>query len=133
MIAGVSEASAAAIAEWHGRNALCIAREAQRDELRRKTLCPHTEHIVAEAVNAVTREQAMNAGDVLLRRVPVALGRCWSEECSRTAVERLGAALAWSATRQGEEFEALEQERKAFLIRPQPTASELRVPQSTAQ
>ena len=132
-IAGIPEASAAAMAEWHGRNALCIAREAERDELLRKTLCPHTEHIVAEAVNAVTREQAMNAADVLLRRVPVALGGCWSEECSRTAVERMGAALAWSLARRAQELEALEVERGAFLIRPQPTRPELLVPQSTAQ
>ncbi|HKD90530.1 MAG TPA: glycerol-3-phosphate dehydrogenase/oxidase, partial [Terriglobales bacterium] len=132
-IAGISEASAAAMAEWHGRNALCIAREAQRDELLRKTLCPHTEHIVAEAVNAVTREQAMNAADVLLRRVPVALGGCWSEECSRIAVERVGAALAWGAARRAQELEALEVERGAFLIRPQRTGPELLVPQSTAQ
>jgi len=132
-IAGISEASAAAMAEWHGRNALCIAREAQRDELLRKTLCPHTEHIVAEAVNAVTREQAMSAADVLLRRVPVALGGCWSEECSRIAVERVGAALAWGAARRAQELEALEVERGAFLIRPQRTGPELLVPQSTAQ
>ena len=132
-IAGISEASAAAMAEWHGRNALCIAREAQRDELLRKTLCPHTEHIVAEAVNAVTREQAMSAADVLLRRVPVALGGCWSEECSRSAVARVGAALAWGAARRAQELEALEVERGAFLIRPDRTGPELLVPQSTAQ
>src|SRR5215472_2803132 len=132
-IAGISKASAAAMAEWHGRNALCIAREAQRDELLRKTLCPHTEHIVAEAVNAVTREQAMNAADVLLRRVPVALGGCWGEEWSRIAVERVGAALAWGAARRVQELEALVVERGAFLIRPQRTGPELLVPQSTAQ
>jgi hypothetical protein len=61
----------------------------------------------------------MNAADILLRRVPVALGGCWSEECSRTGVQRIGAALGWSAARQTKEFEALEVERSAFLIRPQ--------------
>ena len=118
MVAGISQASASAIAEWHGRNALCIARLAERDARMKMTLCPHSEHLVAEAVNATTREQAMTAGDILLRRVPVALGGCWSEECSRTAVQRIGDVIGWSAARQEAELEFFEAERGAFLIRP---------------
>ena len=32
----------------------------------------------------------MTLGDVLLRRVPVALGGCWSPTCSREAAARIG-------------------------------------------
>jgi glycerol-3-phosphate dehydrogenase len=124
LVAGISQDSASAIAEWHGRNALCIARLAERDARMKMRLCPHSEHLVAEAVNAVTREQAMTAGDILLRRVPVALGGCWSEECSRTAVERIGLGVGWNAARQAEEFEALENERATFMIRLQQTKPE---------
>lgn len=118
-IAGIPEASASAVAEWHGRCALSIARLAGRDERMRKTLCPHSKHLVAEAANALTHEHAVSAADVLLRRVPVALSGCWSEECSRTAVHRIGDAVGWSMARRDAELQAFEEERNAFLIRPQ--------------
>jgi hypothetical protein len=57
-------------------------------------------------------------GDVLLRRVPVALGRCWSESCSREAALRIGTVLGWNDQRIGENLEALEMERAAFLRKP---------------
>ena len=38
---------------------------------------------------------AVTMADVLLRRVPVALGPCWSESCSRDAALRIGAVLGW--------------------------------------
>lgn len=131
-VAHISERSAAALAEWHGRCALSIARLASRDERMRETLCPHSEHLVAEAVNALTHEQAITAADVLLRRVPVALSGCWSEECSRTAIEHIGDAVGWSAERQQAELEAFEGERAAFLVRPA-GVRDLHIPQSTAQ
>ncbi len=130
MVAGIGEASAAAIAAWHGRCALHIARMAGRDERLRKPLCAHSEHLVAEAAHAIAREHAMTAADVLLRRVPVALGGCWSEECGRTAVQRIAAAMGRSEARRELELENLERERSAFLItRPdaesRPTAATL--------
>jgi hypothetical protein len=54
-------------------------------------------------------------GDVLLRRVPVALGPCWSESCSREAALRIGAVLGWNEHAMGANLEAFETERTAFL------------------
>ncbi len=116
---GIAEASARSIALWHGRRALCVARSAAGEPLLCATLCPHTEHLVAEAVEAVRTEAAVTLADILLRRVPVALGACWSEECSRVAAERIGAALRWSDRRCGQELESFEEERAAFLQKPQ--------------
>jgi glycerol-3-phosphate dehydrogenase len=123
-LAGVPEASARAIAEWHGRSAMCIARTASTDERLRRPLCPHSDHIVAEAVEAVEHEGAMRLADILLRRVPVALSACWSGDCTRIAARRIGAVLGWDEERLALEMEVAEEERAAFL-RPvrQPTAS----------
>ncbi len=115
--AGISTASAAAIAEWHGRYALGITQLAGSNPLFRPTLCPHTVHIVAEAVAAVRYECAVSLADILLRRVPVALEACWSEECTRTAAHRIGAALGWPEVRVGMEMEDFEAERSRFLHR----------------
>jgi glycerol-3-phosphate dehydrogenase len=90
---------------------------AQRAELR-APLCPHTEHIVAEAVDGFSSECAATLGDVLLRRVPVALGACWSPACSREAAARIGAAMGWTDHRASAELEAFEMERAAFLRKP---------------
>jgi len=118
-VAGIPAASAAAIAEWHGRHALCVARTAALDPVLQSPLCPHSEHIVAEAIEAVQRESAITLGDILLRRVPVALGACWSDECSRTAAARIGAALGWTEHQQRTELESFLEERRRFL-RPVP-------------
>jgi glycerol-3-phosphate dehydrogenase len=115
--AGVSEGTARGIVEWHGKRALEIARLAQRAELR-APLCPHTEHIVAEVVDGFSSECAATLGDVLLRRVPVALGACWSPACSREAAARIGAAMGWTDHRASAELEAFEMERAAFLRKP---------------
>ena len=113
----LTEGAARAIAEWHGRRALSIARVAASDELLRAPLCPHSEHIVAEAVEAVNYEHAVTLGDILLRRVPVALSGCWSEECGRAAAERIGAAVGWDDRRIAIEFEQFAEERAAFLVK----------------
>lgn len=118
--AGIPEQTAHAIAGWYGRHALGIARLAQRDESLRAPLCPHAHHIVAEAVDAVRHEGAVLLADILLRRVPVASGACWSPECTGIAAQRIGRALGWSPAemlRQAMNFEA---ERAAFLVPPQP-------------
>jgi hypothetical protein len=57
-------------------------------------------------------------GDVLLRRVPVALGACWSESCSREAALRIGAVMGWNQHEIGSNLESFEIERTAFLRRP---------------
>ncbi len=115
--ARISEASARAMAEWHGAGASQIAQAAASDERLRVRLCAHTNHILAEAVVAVRRERAVTLGDILLRRVPVALGACWSKECAQVAAERIGAVLGWDAIRVGSECEAFEEERGRFLRR----------------
>jgi len=58
---------------------------------------------------------AMLVGDILLRRVPVALGACWSAECSQEAAQKIGYALGWTLPRIDEELEEFETERRAFL------------------
>ena len=94
-----------------------ILRLASSDDSLRQTLCPHSPHIVAEAVEAVRHEFAVSLADVLLRRVPVALSACWSEECTRTAARRLGEALRWPEARINMEIEDFEVERARFLYR----------------
>jgi glycerol-3-phosphate dehydrogenase len=111
----VAECSALVIAAWHGRRALAISRAASLDETLRAPLCSHSEHIVAEAVEAVMHESAVTLGDILLRRVPVALGPCWSEACSFDAASRIGRVLGWSSGEIYGQFEQFEHERTEFL------------------
>jgi glycerol-3-phosphate dehydrogenase len=114
----VSEETASGLMEWHGQHAIDIARMALVSAELRAPICPHTSHIVAEVVEAYRKECAVTLGDVLLRRVPVALGACWSESCSREAALRIGAVLGWSDQDLGSNLESFEMERSAFLRRP---------------
>jgi len=114
----VSEETARGLMEWHGQRAEDIARMALVSAELRAPICPHTSHIVAEVVEAYRREHAVTLGDVLLRRVPVALGACWSETCSREAALRIGAVLGWNDHDLGGNLESFEMERTAFLRRP---------------
>jgi glycerol-3-phosphate dehydrogenase len=116
--AGISEDSAEGIAEWYGSKSLEIARLARSGADMKAKLCDHTGHIVAEAAYAFQNEYAFTLGDVLLRRVPVALGGCWSEECSRMGAGRIGAALGWTETQVKSGFEQFEGERNGFLVKP---------------
>ncbi len=115
---GINESTARSIVDWHGKRALDISRMSLRSADLRAPLCSHTEHIVGEAVDAFTGECAVTLGDVLLRRVPVALGACWSPACSREAAARIGAVMGWKETRTAAEQEAFEIERAAFLRKP---------------
>ena len=117
-IGGISEDTARGIVEWHGKRALDISRMTQRSPDLRAPLCSHSEHIVAEAVDAFAGECAATLGDVLLRRVPVALGACWSQACSREAAARIGAVMGWDDALSAAQLEAFEIERAAFLRRP---------------
>ena len=116
--ANVNEESARAIVEWHGKRSKDIARMALSSVELRTPICAHSRHIVAEAVHAYVNEFAVTLGDVLLRRVPVALGPCWSDACSREAALRIGAVLGWNDQTTGANIEALEMERSAFLRKP---------------
>jgi glycerol-3-phosphate dehydrogenase len=113
--ARIREDCAQGIAEWHGRHALAIAHAASLDEHLREPICAHSCHLVAEAVDAVAHESAITLGDIVLRRVPVALGACWSEACSREAARKIGGALGWDQARIHQELDSLEQEREKFL------------------
>lgn len=121
----VSEEAARGIMEWHGPRAMDIARMAMVSADLRAPICPHSSHIVAEVVEAYRKEFAITLGDVLLRRVPVALGACWSESCSREAALRIGAVMGWNQQALGANLESFEMERTAFLKRPSRTASPL--------
>ncbi|HJW98976.1 MAG TPA: glycerol-3-phosphate dehydrogenase C-terminal domain-containing protein, partial [Terriglobales bacterium] len=114
----VSEETARGIMEWHGGRAMDIARTALVSAELRAPICPHTSHIVAEVLEAYRKEYAVTLADALLRRVPVALGPCWSESCSREAALRVGAVLGWSHQDLGANLEAFETERTAFLQKP---------------
>jgi glycerol-3-phosphate dehydrogenase len=114
----VSEETARGIMEWHGERAMDIARMALVSAELRAPVCPHSSHIVAEVVEAYRKEFAVTLGDVLLRRVPVALGACWSESCSREAALRIGAVLGWNEQALGSNLESFEMERSAFLKKP---------------
>ncbi len=114
----VTEETARGLLEWHGEQAMDVARMALVSAELRAPICPHTSHIVAEAVEAYRKEYAVTLADALLRRVPVAMGPCWSEACSREAALRIGAVLGWKEHDLGENLEAFETERTAFLQRP---------------
>jgi glycerol-3-phosphate dehydrogenase len=115
---GISEESARAIAEWHGPRAPEVAKMAAADPALRPALCNHSEHVVAEAVHATATECAVTLADILLRRVPVALGACWDEQCTRTAAERIGKALGWDDRHVAQQVDLFEEERANFLVRP---------------
>lgn len=114
----ISEDSARGIVEWHGKRGMAIARMAAAGPELRAPVCPHTSHLVAEVVEAYRNECAVTLGDVLLRRVPVALGPCWSESCSREAALRIGTVMGWQEQEMGANLESFEMERAAFLRKP---------------
>jgi glycerol-3-phosphate dehydrogenase len=112
---GISVDAARGIVEWFGRRAPAVARSAHDSAEMRTPLCPHSTHMVAEAVHAFSHECAATLADVLLRRVPVALGACWSSSCSREAASRIGAVMQWSEECTAAELEGFERERDGFL------------------
>jgi glycerol-3-phosphate dehydrogenase len=115
---GLAPQCARAIAEWFGRSAASVLDLARRDPNMRQRLCPHSAHVVAEAVHAMFCEQALTLGDVLLRRVPLALGSCWSPECARFAAQHIGHALGWNDRQVAAELDLLIAEQETFLKKP---------------
>jgi glycerol-3-phosphate dehydrogenase len=120
---GISADAARSIVEWYGKRALTVARKAHASAEMRTPLCPHTSHIVAEAWDAFSNECAATLADVLLRRVPAALGACWSPSCSREAATRIGAVMGWGEERTTVELEEFTKERDAFLRKASPTGA----------
>jgi len=115
---GIGEGTVRSIVEWHGKHSPAITSAASARPELRAPLCPHTEHIAAEAVHAFSNECAITLADVLLRRVPVALASCWSDSCSHHAGACIAAAMGWSERRSAEELEAFKAERSSFLRKP---------------
>ena len=122
---GITADTARGIVEWYGKRAPAVASQARGSAEMRAPLCPHTRHVVAEAVDAFSNEFAVTLADVLLRRVPVALGGCWSSLCTREAALRIGAVMGWSEERAALELEAFEKERDGFLRKPAQTGTTL--------
>ncbi|HEU5400196.1 MAG TPA: glycerol-3-phosphate dehydrogenase/oxidase [Terriglobales bacterium] len=116
---GVSPNFAEQTASLYGPSALAVLNIAASDEQMMQTLCPHTQRVVAEAIYALRSEHAVMLSDVLLRRVPVALGPCWSPECTRTAATRIGAASGWNEEELEWQIETAELERAAFFKKPE--------------
>ena len=116
-VGGFSYQTARGIVEWFGKRAMTIARRASKSAEMRARLCAHSAHIVAEVVDAFENECALTLGDALLRRVPVALGACWSRQCSGEAARAVAAAMNWDTRRAGAEVDTLNAERDAFLQR----------------
>jgi glycerol-3-phosphate dehydrogenase len=114
-VLGISQETAFAIAQWHGAEALTVTRLAASDPVWRTSICSHSPHILAEVAKAVRHEKAVSLGDILLRRVPVALGACWTADCSQEAAGKIGYALGWPLSRIDQELENFESERGAFL------------------
>jgi glycerol-3-phosphate dehydrogenase len=90
----------------------------QQNDSFRKPICPHTHHLVGEAVYAARNEFAVTLADILLRRVPVALGPCWSEECTRIAAQNIGTALHWTPERIAIQADDFQEEYDRFLRKP---------------
>ncbi len=116
---GVGEDTVMQIASIYGPRTPKVVALASYDERMLRPLCDHTKHVVAEAIYAIRSECAITMADVLLRRVPVGLGPCWSAECSRTAVARIGIVLGWNESECESQAEALDQERNDFLRKPE--------------
>jgi glycerol-3-phosphate dehydrogenase len=114
---GTTRETARGTVEWFGKRAMAIARRASKSEQMKASLCPHTTHIVAEVLEAFENECAATLADALLRRVPVALGACWSTQCSHHAATAVGAAAGWDERRTAAQLETFETERAAFLQR----------------
>jgi glycerol-3-phosphate dehydrogenase len=114
---GLAADIAQTVSAWHPMRCDRLISAIEKEPQLVATLCPHSRHIVAEAVDAFQNQYAVTLADALLRRVPVALGLCWDASCSRTAAERIGSAMGWNDHRIGYELENLEQERTAFLLR----------------
>jgi glycerol-3-phosphate dehydrogenase len=114
-MAGITSEAAHAMVDWYGRRSLDIARRARTNAQLRQRLCPHTHHLVAEALDALENQCAVTLADVLLRRVPLALGPCWSTECTRIAAARVAGIQAWDDRRMNAELDCFDTEYQAFV------------------
>jgi glycerol-3-phosphate dehydrogenase len=125
VICGVPEQAARAAAEWHGRCALPILRQAAAHPALAHPITDGSKHLLVEAMHAVQREFAVTLGDILLRRVPIALTGTWSCEQSAEAARNIGRILGWSDQKIGEELVGFHLERERLL---HPSGADTRSP-----
>ncbi len=117
-IGGIGIESARALVSRQGHRAIAVAHHMALDDRLRQPVVDDATYLLAEATFAMTREAAVTLADVLLRRVPIALGAEWSDVHARQAARRIGSVLGWSDAIIEDELDALEEERSAFLVRP---------------
>ena len=118
LIGKIDSPSAQALVSRHGPRATAIAQLFGLDDRLRQPLCAGSSYLLAEAAFAVQREAAVTLADILLRRVPVALGPDWSEEAALEAAGRIGEIFGWSAENSQSELNAFHEERSNFLVKP---------------
>jgi glycerol-3-phosphate dehydrogenase len=112
-VAGVPEGAYARLAARHDAGAAreVLALAAQRPELAEPIVPGGPADLLAEAVHAARREQAVAVGDVLLRRTRVALlaaREAATPACASRVAAVMGAELGWDPAR-------VEAEARAFL------------------
>jgi len=118
IIAGIGSVPARALVSRHGARATAIAHHIAIDDRLRQPLADNSEYLLGEATFAILWETAVTLADVLLRRVPIALGPEWNQEVARQCARQLGEVLGWGEGRVESELDGFEAERSAFLVKP---------------
>ena len=72
----------------------------------------------SRALHAMQNEFAVTLGDILLRRLPVALSSTWTPDDTRIAGQEFGKFCGWSAAEIDKACEEFQGERDAFLVKP---------------
>lgn len=118
LIAGITPEAAGGLVSRHGLRALTIAQLMAADDRLRQPLADGNDFRLGEAAYAIRREAAVTLSDLLLRRVPIALGADASDNMAMQAARRVGELLGWNEATIRAELESFEEERSAFLVRP---------------
>lgn len=118
LIGGIPLEAASGIVSRHGPRARAMAEHMAADDRLRQPLVHGCDFLLAEVACAVRSEAAVTLADILLRRVPIALGADWSEAMATECAQRVGEVLGWSEATTRGELEAFEEERSTFLVRP---------------
>jgi glycerol-3-phosphate dehydrogenase len=96
------DAVAHLLAVYGGRAPEVLALAARHPELA-APLAPGARDLLAQAVHAAEREQALHLADILMRRATLGFGPDQGLADLDGLLERVGSALGWSDARRGEE------------------------------
>jgi glycerol-3-phosphate dehydrogenase len=118
LIGNIDASSAQGLVSRHGERATAIAQLIGLDDRLRDPIVTNSSYLLAEAAFAVQREAAITLADILLRRVPVALGPDWSDDTAHEAASKIGDIFGWTAENTERELGAFHTERSNFLIKP---------------